>query len=271
MGSWSESCGLSGIEIGEGEYAYVAFLGAPKYKDTFGAESLFEMRTPLLRGTYNDYGYLHVEDDEGVIALFNHLSGLSLKNGDDFEDRDDHAVEGLDRYWIRADVFDSLANLKPEFPYYGKRLGGYKSIPVKNIGDAWGHLSEELHEGVAKTKAAKEKWQQLADRLKDLSADERFDLVNGISGGSFRDLFGYGRYGVDWHNLFSEPPEGITHETLIEAYRRSYTLTYSAIELRKKIVPSERIGPQHSGELASCQFARSILAIQKERKKRWED
>ena len=135
MGSWSESCGLSGIEIGEGEYAYVAFLGAPKYKGEFGAESNWDLKTPMIRGFYNDYGYLHVEDDEAILAIFNELSGLSLKNGDDFEDRDDHAVEGRQRFWVREDVHKSLDALKQDFPVYGSSAGGaYKQTTVKNIG-----------------------------------------------------------------------------------------------------------------------------------------
>lgn len=269
MGSWSESCGFSGIEIGEGEAALVAFLGKPKYAE-FNAETHYELRTPLIRGTYNDYGYLTVAEDEGVLALFNHLSGLSLKNGDDFSGCGEHFVKGLDRYWIRQDVFDTLGALKQDFPYFYDRAA-QKSVKVKDIGAYTDKHLDVVRGAVAQATEARAKWEELADSLKDLPSGERFRLIKSAGGLHFREAFGYGHSGLDWFSLFNEPPEGITSDALIEAYRRHFLLTYAAVELRKKFVPSEKGGPQHGGEQASCQFARSILAIQKERKKRWDD
>lgn len=272
MGSWSESCGFSGIEIGEGEEVLVGLVGKPKYSD-FGGETHFELKTPMIRGTYNDYGYLSVSEDEGVLALFNHLSGLTLKNGDDYCGND-HFVPEMKRFWIRRDVHDSLRDLKQDFAYYGSRDGdgGFKHIKVKNIGHSVDLHIADIKAAVEKSVADKEKWTKLLEGtdLKDMSPEDRHKYVSSLCGTSFRDVLGYGHNGIDWHAILCNPPLEVSHADAIEAYRRWHLLMYAASELRKKIVPSEKGGPQHGGEQASCQFARAILKIQKQRKKRWD-
>lgn len=267
MGSWSESCGFSGIEIGEGESALVAFLGKPKYAE-FNGETHFEFRTPLTRGTYNDYGYLTVAEDEGILALFNHLTGLSLKNGDDFNGCD-HAVSELQRYWIRQDVFDALPALQQEFPYvYRRETKG--SVKVKNIGAAAEIHIADLKKACAEIEAIREKWSGIQLSEED-TPERRMELALLLSERPITEVLGYRLGGINWCELFNKPPEGVSFDDLIEAYRRYYIIGYAACELRKKFVPSERGGPQHNGEIASVQFAKSIIAIQKERKKRWDE
>lgn len=267
MGSWSESCGFSGIEIGEDERALVAFLGKPKYSE-FNGETHYEFRTPLIRGTYNDYGYLRVDEDEGVLALFNHLTGLSLKNGDDFCGCD-HAVSELDRYWIRQDVFDALPALTQEFAYvYQRETKG--SVKVKNIGAAADIHIADLKKACVEIQAIRDKWMAV-ERAGDDTPEQRMEFALLLSERPITDVLSYRSGGIDWRQLFQKPPEGVTAEALIEAYRRYFLITFAASELRKKFVPSEKGGPQHSGEVASVQFAKSIIAIQKERKKRWDE
>lgn len=268
MGSWSESCGFSGIEISEGEAALVAFLGKPKYAE-FNGETHFEFRTPLIRGTYNDYGYLRVADDEGILALFNHLTGLSLKNGDDFADRDGHAVAGLDRFWIRQDVFDGLPNLKQEFPYVYRRETK-DSVKVKNIGEAASFHLGDLSAACNKMTALHDKWNAVQLSGEE-TPEQRMEFAMLMSERPITEVLGYRLGGIDWRELFNKRPEGVFFDDLIEAYRRYYIIGWAASELRKKFVPSEKGGPQHSGEVASVQFAKSIIAIQKERKKRWDE
>lgn len=269
MGSWSESCGLSGIEVGEGEVAYVGFLGKPKYAGSHGASTDWEFKTPLLRGKYNDYGYLHVEDDEAVIALFNEHSGLSLKNGDDFADRDEHLVPDMRRYWVRGDVLEALEKLTPEFPYFWPRSKKVdKHVRFKNIGEFAELRLADVRAALAKAKEAKEKWNALLASLPKPDMSEHLDVLMDLN---LRDVFGYGLQGVNWCELMNTAiGDDAKLEALLTAYRRDVVLEYAAVELRKKFAPSECIGPQHSGEVASCQFARSILAIQKQRKKRWD-
>lgn len=269
MGSWSESCGFSGIEIGEGEEAFVAFLGTAKYRgESFGGSTFFEMRSPLLKGTYNDYGYLNVQDDEGVVALFNHMTGLSLQNGEDFQDRDAHAIEGLNRYWIRRDVFDSLLSLKPDFPYHYSRKTN-KSIKFKKIGDGIELFDKEFQAALIEQEEIKKVWEQVMAVGYDKVPNEVRQLLHSRP---LNELIGHSDTAINWFDLFAPeaPIAGVTTEDVMTVYRRHRILRYAASELRKKFVPSERGGPQHGGEEASCQFARAILKIQKERKSRWD-
>lgn len=268
MGSWSESCGFSGIEIGDGEKALVGLLGKPKYQD-FGGETHFQFKSPLILGEYNDYGYLKVADDEGVIALFNKMTGLELKNGDDFSGRDEHFVAGMQRYWIREDVFNTLPELKQEFPYsYRKDLR--KSVKVKNIGEAADLHIGDLAKAASMRTAKFKEWSDMKFE-KEISDEQRLELARSLFDLSLTDVLGYQAKGIIWVSVLSDLPDNIPVNSAIEAYRRYFILTYAADELRKKFAPSEKGGPQHSGEIASCQFARSILKIQAERRKRWDD
>ena len=69
MGSWSESCGFSGIEIGEGEVAYCLLMNDKKHGSlNDGGFMHYRPTTTLIRGTYNDYGQLTINEE----LLVNH-------------------------------------------------------------------------------------------------------------------------------------------------------------------------------------------------------
>lgn len=270
MGSWSESCGFSGIEIGEGEVAYVMLMDNRKGDLNDGAFIHYSPTTTLLRGTYDDYGQLNVADTEEVLAVFNKQSGLSLKNGDDFR-LDDFDGRTERRWWMHGAMFDFMPTIKQDFPYYGTRRGGYKSVKVKNIGQ-----SADMH--VAEVRLTYDEMRtSIAERMETFKdtgdQEELMEIALLLSERGLTDLFGYGRRrSGGYREMIQEAAKANLEniEGILEAHRRTFLVGYALIELRKTLAPNESCGPQHGGEDASCQFARSILATQKQRKKRWD-
>ena len=270
MGSWSESCGFSGIEIGCGEVAYVMLMDNCKGDLNDGAFIHYSPTTTLLRGTYDDYGYLKVDEDEAVLAVFNKQSGLSLKNGDDFS-LDDLDGRTERRWWMHGGMFDFMPTIKQDFPYYGMRRGGYKSVKVKNIGHAADMHVNEVRQTYEELRAS------IADRMKTFKDSDDPEQVMAmallLSDRGLTDIFGYGRRRAGgYREMIQEAAKANLDniEGILEAHRRTFLVGYALSELRRTLAPNESCGPQHGGEQASCQFARAILATQKQRKKRWD-
>jgi hypothetical protein len=269
MGSWSESCGFSGLEIGEGEVAYVLLMTDKRGSLNDGAFMNYAPTTTLLRGTYNDYGYLTVEDDDAVLAIFNDQAKLELKQGDDF------SIDHLDgrterRWWIHGSMFDALPSLKPEFPYFSTRLGDYKSEKIKNIGESAAKRIAEIRTAY---QAGRAEWVERTATLADHpDRDELLTSMSCLSRFSMRDLFGYSERS-GYHERFQDAMIANVEdvEGLLEAYRRTYVLGYALIELRKTLAPNESCGPQWGGEVALDQFAVALRRIIRERKKRHDD
>lgn len=266
MGSWSESCGFSGLEIAEQETCYVMLLEGPKHYDSHGPYNAFAPLTTLLKGTYDDYGYLAVDDDEEVLKLFNLQSGLTLANGDEF------ALDMLDgrevsRFWIHGSVFDRLGEIEQEFPYY---FENGQSIKVKNLGETLERADAEklkkFNECAATLATLKKEAEEDDSEQAHYHRDLRMELAimrldNSSSSFSMLPVMKF--YNTHREKLLTE---GGDTKAFFEAQRRNILLEWAANELRKKIVPSEGSGPQHSGETASVQFAQMILDIQKVRR-----
>lgn len=264
MGSWSEACGFSGMEIAEGEVSYIMLLGKPKYGSGYRAGAYFEPFTTLIRGTYNDYGYLRIADDRAVLDVFNAQAGLDLKIGDDFSLEHLEGRPEAHRYWVHGSVVEWMPEIKQDFPYFSQRLGGYKSTKVKNIGGSTAMRLDEIR------RAHQSMRDKYAEAVKRHAEDLELALL--VSDHSFREIFGYSEDTLDYSARFqksaTEGEENI--DGLIEAYRRNWLIEYAAQELRKRFVPTESAGPQHGGEIASRQFARFLLKAQTERAKRWD-
>lgn len=260
MGSWSESCGFSGLEIGCGEIAYVCLLRKPRYFD-HGPVSYFEPVTTFIRGTYNDYGYLEIADDQGVLDIFNKQAGLDLKQGEDFDI--DHVPSEAYRYWVHGSVMHALSDLKPDYASHYDQATK-TMVKYKTIGDGIElHLSEVIQHYSKELPRFQERMQRdLHDRL------EHALLMS-----NFGEIFGYGDRQPNYVLLLQDAMQsGVEDITpIIETYRRNLLVRVAASELRKKFVPSEGVGPQHGGETASIAFAKSIVKIQAERKKRWAE
>ncbi len=238
MGSWSESCGFSGIEIGEGEYAYVMLMEPASYRGTdFGPYNVYEPSTTLVRGFYNDYGILKLDDDQGVIDIFCKQSGLTLENGGEYHDRDEDGkifvVSGQSRFWIREDIFNRIGEIQEDFGMCWQNGECFKYETVKEGVDLrMNHLRDDLGVIAAKGYTNNETLRFLAPT----------------------------------YNLY----EIKNNEPTIEAIRRNLLLHRASDELRKKLVPSEKIGPQHGGSFVIKQYAKMLLEVEAERESRLE-
>lgn len=265
MGSWSESCGFSGLEIREQETCYVMLLEGPKNYESHGPYNTFAPLTTLLKGSYDDYGHLGVDDDEEILKLFNLQSGLTLANGDIFslDMLDGRAVS---RFWIHGSVFDRLGEIKQEFPYY---FENGQSVKVKNLGETLERANAEKLRNFnacaatlsALKKEAEEDGSEKAQYHRDLQMELAIMRLDRHSS-SFSMLPVMKFYNAHRETLLTE---GGDTKAFFEAQQRNILLEWAANELRKKIVPSEGSGPQHSGEVASVQFAQMIIDIQKDR------
>lgn len=261
MGSWSESCGLSGLEIAEGEPAYVMVIVGPTFGESHGPHDLFRPSSTLIRGTYNDYGDLKIDDDPDLIDLFNQQTGLCLSQHAEFSrdmlDEQSGSKLGDNRYrfWVHGTIFDRLVEIKQEFPYVRSKNG---SILVSNLGEAI-DLTE---------KHDREHYLEVARNIKEIMArkgsDPKHDFIE-IALLMMRSdsTSSRGRLNSQYHEMIHDlTKSGQSLDAVFLAKRRNTLLTNAAAELRKKIVPSEGVGPQHSGSQASIQFANFILEAQ---------
>lgn len=254
MGSWSETCGLSGMEIGCGERAYVCLVRATEY-NLYGAVDLYVPQTTFIRGTYDDYGHLMIDDDPGVLAVFNAQANMSLKLGDHFSP---DAIENSDmeRVWIHEKAMDFLSTITPEFPYYGRMVADkYESVKI-------GSISEAVELRKANVLGVFEDAKQYVNR-----ADEVALVRQLIAEMRLREAFGGETCGrVQYTELVTEClRSNQSIDAILEASLRNWIVEYGYSELRRKIVPSERCGPQHGGEVASLQFANFLITAQRER------
>jgi hypothetical protein len=152
MGSWSEGCGISGIEIECGDAAYACLL-KPNKNDlyTHGAYNVYTPASPLLKGTYNDYGQLLVDDSQDIIDAFAEETCIHVKNGMDFafnSTTDAETYKMIDHriFFVRADVMEFLPNLPRDFPFVWVDTTQHK---VKTIGEAIAKKMEGLRESIA--------------------------------------------------------------------------------------------------------------------------
>lgn len=261
MGSWSESCGFSGLEIGEGDVAYVCLIGKSKYGSlNDGALRYYAPTTTLLRGKYNDYGYLRVEDDEAVLALFNAQSGLELKNGEDFsiDHMTGEAMSGLDRWWIHGDAFDFMGSIVPDFPYArDPNSESYKSIKIKDIAAATNLHLESVRKAAI---AARDKIADVRKRFPDEGDGVKILVELALTGTKMRDVLGYrDTPGLEREAFQKAIENGDDLEPHLESYRRPFMLSYALFELRRNLALNESCGPQHGGHRALRQFGRFLV------------
>jgi hypothetical protein len=259
MGSWSEACGFSGMEIGEGEVAYVMLI-APNKRGSLndGSFNHYAPQTTLIRGTYNDYGYLRVEDDEQILKIFNEQAKLDLKNGDDFS-MDHMNGKEADRWWMHGAAYDFMSSIKQDFPYAtdSDEDGKYRLTKANTIGEAQDVWFASVGR---RLEAVTTKW-----------AEEEDAILKAMSYMRMTDIFGYDRsVPLNRDKLIDEVVAG-TAQSRLDAYRRVTTLGAALFELRKVLCKCESIGPQHGGAEASIQFGKFLLEAQKVRAARWGD
>lgn len=103
MGCWSESCGLSGLEIREGVECYLAVLAPNGFDIDVNARN-FDFVVPPIHGTYDEYGGLNLLEDYP-------FSPFCLKKGDNFRPK------LCDALFIDASVFHFVRRLEPEMTF----------------------------------------------------------------------------------------------------------------------------------------------------------
>jgi hypothetical protein len=135
MGCWSESCGVSGMEIPSGNQCYLATIAPSKY-----GEVDWCFVTPPVKGTYDDYGGIDLLED---------VPYLNLKKGDNY------SPEDAQKYFIDAQVFEMLGTLKPEYSYDGSQtLAEATSKYIKAI-ENWENERKSLENEVVNNEYAK--------------------------------------------------------------------------------------------------------------------
>lgn len=125
MGCWSESCGVSGMEIPDNARCYMLTLVPDKYD-----KHTYRMGIPPVLGTYDDYGGLD---------LLENCPALNLKIGDNWR------PEREDKFMIDAQVFDFLSTLEPDFTY-GDR--------PKTVGEAAERWMADAHKQIKEYREA---------------------------------------------------------------------------------------------------------------------
>jgi hypothetical protein len=235
MGCWSESCGISGIEIPMNNRIYALMM-----EKSYGG---YVVSVPPILGTYDDYGGIDLTED---------MPAFDLKAGENWRPVEDQ--RGLHMF-IDADVFDHLKELEPEFTY-GDR--------PKTLGEAWQHHSEEVVKVLTM-------WIKIRDSDKD-PRDKAYDLLK--VGSKVGRVFGYDDGTLkNVQSLFQDAiTNGASLESLaplLVAYSRAYILMRAFVELRKNPAPGSINAPQHSGEQALIPFYNFVYHLA--RKRRDED
>lgn len=234
MGCWSESCALSGLEIQMGEEnVYVALLAKSKY-----GEAMYDIVVPPVKGTYDDYGGIDLEEDCFL---------LGLKKGDNWrpmeDDEDGNAPKGEPVY-ISGAVFDFLPNLLREFYYHGATLE-----------EAYEYHLSEVRE---KIEESRKTFEMLAD------ASENEDSRNQFRSIQVSMAFGLSNSVLPSASKLYQDLNGGDDSEFFKFYKRAFMLQCAQMELRKLVVPGVR-GPQHCGEVALNQFYGLVGPIVKAR------
>lgn len=230
MGCWSESCCLSGMEIGYNREAYAGLLTPNTYRS--GAWMFVQL--PML-GTYDDYGGLTLAED---------VPSLDLKAGDRWSPRDYHS--GNPRagvFFVDREVFDYLRAVEHDFVRNGLRTVGDSvtslSERVRRLG---AHLSMPVPDYTTDPNAFRN-WFQTKDELR---AHWLLDDVDGpIKDSALR--------------LAEDAKEPAMLEEFVRGYSRVMTVWLAARELRKEIAPVPYGGPQHGGADALIPFYDFVL------------
>lgn len=229
------SCGLSGLEVSERKPAYVAILQKKGYSE-------WGIVIPPIRGRYDDYGYLRVDETELELAR---LFGVVMD--------DNHVWEPLDQpsydenketlpFWMDATAFEALGGLVRD---YAEKKDG-------TVADDLDHyITTKIEPGVAKALDMRTKYADLDATLNDFWT---FELSS---------VFGYGEdiliAAKDKVKAIIEADQPL--DTFMEGFRRCYLLECGSMELRKPLIGQNGAhGPQHGGERALVGFYETILA-----------
>lgn len=246
MGCWSESCAISGLEIGAYQDAVVMIVEAPTSKsyDNYGTFSRFVPVCPPTFGQYSDYGDLEDDNDKDLPFFLNSLEAARRKFDPDTKSHMDYMNQ---MWWVRKDVWDFCDSLPLEFSY-GDR--------PKTVGECVTRQREKILEYV------KEVRETVAESDEDVKLRRLFRSMSSSS----RDLFQLGYLSNDltmnYKHQLDEAIENNNDEVvnnIIEAVGRLLKVSIMCYELRRVVCPSTKIGPQHGGHDAISMLATFTL------------
>ncbi|MCK9529538.1 MAG: hypothetical protein M0R77_03100 [Gammaproteobacteria bacterium] len=251
MGCWSESCAISGLEIG----AYceaVVMVVKPVSEDAYteyGSFSRFVPVCPPTFGVYSDYGDIEGEDarPEQLDSKF-FLDQLEKARRIYDPNKTDHMEYMGQFWWCRKDVWDYCDALPLEFSY--------------------GDNPKTIGEAVEKQRINIKKYVDVQLDIQNSVDDEEGKLrrlFRSIS--SARDIFGLGH--IDGNFVIGlkqkldfaiEQGDLETINNVVESALRVLKVSLMCYELRKIVCPSTRAGPQHGGYEAILSLNKFTLA-----------
>lgn len=236
MGCWSESCALSGVEIGHGDACYVAaFTKEPG--DRFNGQTF---AVPPLKGFYDDYGGL--EKMEGS-AIWGIEPGGEL-------DRD--AIYELGQpIYIAASVFDRMGELVPDWCYDG----------INTLADANARLAEKLRTYAQKLKSIEPDQGDIdtyGEELARTVARSRRFFGTRLRDECFRSYPSMMKNDAQQFADLVDSNGDV--EDFIKHYLRAAMLKRLESELRHRLV-SGVSGPQHGGDEALIQLCKIRIEI----------
>lgn len=232
MGSSSESCALSGLEIRDGDEAILVLL-YPKPLEIDG----FKLTAPPMRGIYSGYGSLVLAEDARG------LNGKMHRAGDDLTPPNGSACAPA---WLHARIYDGLAELPhPERP---ATLGEWFDNHAGKIRAA---VDVEPDGPLVDVPLGKEPDENLRMTRSDFRT--AIDLQRTV----MHDGIGY----LMSYDLFHARRSGVSaFASMLEDYRKGWILKAAEIALRKRIVPGI-VGPQDGGLETSRAFAALHLRV----------
>lgn len=238
MGCWSESCAISGLEIGDQREALVMMLKAKEDTSySHGSFSRYQPVCPPTWGKYSDYG--DIEDIGTCDPLF-FTTWLEEARRSVDPDEDNHMNFMAMFWWVRKDVWDFCDNLPHEFSY---------SDHPKTIGESCQRRREKLQHYVVEQR-------KYIEELAAVEGDNDASISLMIKSLSRRDdeIFGLREYNFSIIRVIKDRLEAAIKDNnqaeidnCIEAVVRLNKIEMIGYELRKVICPSTMNGPQHGG------------------------
>jgi hypothetical protein len=275
MGSWAEGCMISNLEIAAGEKIVICYIKKNQYEDlNSGAFGLYQPVTPLLRGTYDDYGGCDVADTPENKSIF--LKVWGKLNGDVSDPAahqtapfgDQQTPEGCAFWMAREDAFDMLRTLRHEYVWEGS----------KRVGDSEKRNFTKLVAGFAKIRDPDENFMiEMWDHPRPGRDDPARKNHMRVYSLATSLLEGAANFQVPvvqtlLQLVLDNREDDALHASIAKQIAEIQMLARGLSELRKALTPLFRTGPQYDGWLAMEDFHKYLGQRIRERKtKRTED
>jgi len=234
------SCGLTGLEIAEGDACLVAIV-AQRYNE-------WEIVVPPLRGEYADYGYIRLSDAEMAVAGHFGVTDLDWEPLDYKPDGNAPSIgenQWVLPFWISAVAYDALMELRREYSEVGPEgtIGQDTAAHMSNLRDAVAQALTDFNQGgdyVAPDGTS----------LRDLLFSTGLTRVTGSS----TVIWGFDK------RIIAAARSDTVDEMLV-AYERAFLLAVASHELRRPLVGQNGAhGPQHAGHYAMAAMSQVVLA-----------